>query len=81
MQMMRPVRTPMRRRRTASDQIASNAPLTVRATKEMTRRLMALRRISSADARDLIELCYGSADFQEGVASFLAKRPPRWTGR
>ena len=62
-------------------EIASNAPLTVRATKEMTRRLMAFRRIASADARDLIELCYGSADFREGVTSFLTKRPPRWTGR
>ena len=62
-------------------EIASNAPLTVRAAKEMTRRLMALRRIASGDARDLIEMCYGSADFQEGVAAFLAKRPPRWTGR
>ena len=61
--------------------IAANAPLTVRATKEMTRRLMALRRIASDEARDLVELCYGSADFQEGVAAFLAKRKPRWTGR
>ena len=61
--------------------IAANAPLTVRATKEMTRRLMALRRIASDEARDLIEMCYGSADFQEGVAAFLAKRKPRWTGR
>jgi enoyl-CoA hydratase len=47
----------------------------------MTRRLMALRRIGSDDARDLVEMCYGSADFQEGVAAFLAKRPPRWSGR
>ena len=62
-------------------QIASNAPLTVRATKEMTRRLLMQRRLASADARDLIELCYGSADFREGVAAFLAKRPPKWTGR
>ena len=61
--------------------IAANAPLTVRATKEMTRRLMALRRIASDEARDLVETCYGSADFQEGVAAFLAKRKPRWTGR
>ena len=62
-------------------QIASNAPLTVRATKEMTRRLLAKTRLASPEARDLIELCYGSADFQEGVAAFLAKRPPKWTGR
>ncbi|MGH9256194.1 MAG: enoyl-CoA hydratase/isomerase family protein [Vicinamibacterales bacterium] len=67
--------------RELATEIASNAPLTVRATKEMTRRLMALRRIASGDARDLIEMCYGSADFQEGVAAFLAKRPPRWSGR
>ena len=67
--------------RELAEKIAANAPLTVRATKEMTRRLMALRRIGSDDARDLVEMCYGSADFQEGVAAFLAKRPPRWSGR
>ncbi len=61
--------------------IASNAPLTIQATKEMTRRLMAQRRLTSPDARDLIELCYTSADFREGVTAFLAKRPPQWTGR
>jgi enoyl-CoA hydratase/carnithine racemase len=62
-------------------QVASNAPFTVRATKEMTRRLLAKRRLASLEARDLIEMCYGSADFKEGVAAFLAKRPPKWTGR
>jgi len=62
-------------------QIASNAPLTVRATKEMTRRLLAKRRLNSSEARDLIEMCYGSADFKEGVAAFLTKRPPKWTGK
>ena len=61
--------------------IASNAPLTIQATKEMTRRLTAQRRLTAADARDLIELCYTSADFREGVTAFLAKRPPQWTGR
>ena len=61
--------------------VASNAPLTVRAAKEMTRRLLAKRRLTSPEARDLIEMCYGSDDFREGVAAFLAKRPPQWKGR
>ena len=30
---------------------------------------------------DLVGLCYGSQDFREGIESFLAKRPPKWTGR
>jgi enoyl-CoA hydratase/carnithine racemase len=42
---------------------------------------MARRRLTSSDTRDLIEMCYTSADFREGVAAFLAKRPPQWTGR
>ena len=60
-------------------QIAENAPLTIRATKEMTRRLMEARSPEQADA-DLIEMCYMSADFKEGVDAFLNKRKPQWTG-
>jgi enoyl-CoA hydratase/carnithine racemase len=60
-------------------QIASNAPLTIRATKEMTRRLMDARNPPQGDA-DLIEMCYMSADFKEGVDAFLNKRKPQWTG-
>jgi enoyl-CoA hydratase len=62
-------------------EIASRAPLTIRAIKEITRRLIAKQRLAPGDDRDLIELCYSSADFKEGVRAFLAKRPPRWTGR
>jgi enoyl-CoA hydratase/carnithine racemase len=66
--------------RTLAGEIAGNAPLTVRAVKEMTRRLMSSRRGNDSD-RDLIELCYTSADFKEGVSAFLSKRRPIWTGR
>jgi len=60
-------------------QIAANAPLTIRATKEITRRLMDARNPAQGDA-DLIEMCYMSADFKEGVDAFLSKRKPQWTG-
>ena len=61
-------------------EIASNAPLTLRATKEMIRRLSAKRRLATGEDRDLVEMCYSSVDFREGVAAFLSKRKPRWTG-
>jgi enoyl-CoA hydratase/carnithine racemase len=62
-------------------EIASRAPLTIRAIKEMTRRLLARQRLAPGEDRDLIELCYMSADFREGVAAFMARRQPNWTGR
>ena len=67
--------------RELADRLALNAPLTLRATKEMSRRLSAKRRLAFSETRDLVELCYASADFREGVSAFLAKRTPRWTGR
>ena len=65
---------------TLAREIAANAPLTLKATKEMIRRVAARRRLHPGDDRDLVEMCYTSADFREGVAAFLAKRKPQWTG-
>ena len=66
--------------RTLAAAMAPNAPLTIRATKEAVRRIQEHRRLDSHLADDLVTMCYTSADFKEGVAAFLAKRAPRFTG-
>jgi enoyl-CoA hydratase/carnithine racemase len=62
-------------------EIAANAPLTLCATKELLRRLAARRRLAPGDDADIVEMCYTSEDFREGVTAFLAKRKPQWRGR
>jgi enoyl-CoA hydratase/carnithine racemase len=47
----------------------------------MLRRIAAQRRLAAGADRDLIELCYTSEDFKEGVRAFLEKRRPVWNGR
>jgi enoyl-CoA hydratase/carnithine racemase len=67
--------------RELATEIAANAPLTVRASKEMIRRILARRRLAAGDDADVVEMCYTSSDFREGVTAFLAKRKPVWSGR
>jgi enoyl-CoA hydratase len=61
-----------------AERVASHAPITLRVTKEATRRL---REANLPDGADLVEEAYGSEDFRKGVAAFLEKRRHVWTGR
>ena len=58
--------------------VASQAPLTLRATKEALRRIK--EKMSPEEDHKLILMCYMSRDFREGMDAFLNKRPPKWTG-
>ena len=69
----------MQRARALAAQIATQAPLTMRAAKEVVRRMR--ERAASVDDRDLVALCYGSADFQDGIDAFLTKRAAKFAGR
>lgn len=60
-------------------QIAGHAPLTLRVTKELLRRLR--HRQAEVNDDDLVGMVYTSADFREGLDAFLAKRKPNWQGR
>jgi enoyl-CoA hydratase len=67
------------RAKALAETIAGHAPLTLRVTKELLRRIRTSGP-AAADA-DQLSLAYGSDDFREGLDSFLAKRPPQWTGK
>ncbi len=58
--------------------VASQAPLTLRVTKEALLRIK--EKMNPEADRDLILRCYMSRDFREGMDAFLNKRPPKWTG-
>jgi enoyl-CoA hydratase len=62
-----------------AEQIAAQAPLSMRVTKES---LFALQPpIDAKLEEELFLKAYMSNDFSEGVAAFLEKRRPIWVGR
>ena len=64
---------------TLAAQLSTQAPLTMMAGKEVVRRMRA--NFAAIDDSDLIALCYDSADFQEGLRAFLAKRPAKFSAQ
>ena len=65
--------------------LAANAPLSVRGNKRVIRELLAAEGQLDPDVeRELIELreaSFHSEDMREGVRAFGEKRPARWKGR
>ena len=65
--------------------VAANAPLSVRGNKRVIRELLAAEGQLDPDVeRELIELreaSFHSEDMREGVRAFGEKRPARWKGR
>lgn len=62
--------------------IAANAPLTVKAARELVYLSTEMGRSAALDAAHRVfEPVYLSEDAQEGPRAFAEKRPPRWSGR
>jgi len=60
------------------EQLSGHAPMTMAASKAMMRRIVS---DYEDDDQAIIEQVYGSADFREGVAAFVSRRAPLWTGQ
>ena len=62
-----------------AEALKGHAPLTMSVTKQLLRRMR--QAAAKIDDKDLVAKVYTSEDFREGLTSFLAKRPAKWTGR
>lgn len=62
-----------------ASEIAANAPLALRATKELVNRAGDPSVLDVARQDELLELVMASPDAHEGAAAFAEKRPPVWS--
>jgi enoyl-CoA hydratase/carnithine racemase len=63
-----------------ADEIAANAPLTLRAAKRIIREV-ARRDYDAAQCRAWVKECFDSEDYKEGRKAFMEKRRPVFKGR
>ena len=66
------------RARALAQHLMTLAPLTTSATRDGLKRLS---QRATPDDIDLIQRCYLSDDFAEGIDAFFAKRKAKWSGR